>query len=279
MQINIPMVIPSSNLEAAFQRLSDKFPPDELSRKLQWLQEDIFDGMEEFDERLWEECISRLEAGEPVQYITGVADFYGLRLKIDHRALIPRPETEELVQWCVEICKAKGNTSPKVLDLCTGSGCIALAVKNLLPQSEVWGVDLSEGALALARENGDLLGLVVNWVQADVLGEWDFQPNSFDVIISNPPYITYEERGQMDDSVVEHEPEMALFVNQGDAAEFYANIASKAGDFLKKGGILLFELNSLQAGHIKLQVEQTSSRPSAIKKDMSGNERMLLVVF
>ncbi len=218
------------------------------------------------------EMVSRLKNHEPIQYILGETEFAGLRLKVTPPVLIPRPETEELVQWVTETGLA-GN--PYVIDIGTGSGCIALALKNIFPDALVRGVDVSDKALELARENAVLNALEVEFYKADILdweaGSW----RNFDVVISNPPYVRNSEREKMEANVLKYESEEALFVPDSDPLIFYRRIAEFAERYLNKSGLLFFEINE-GLGHEMLElVQQFGFQEATIRKDLFGKKRML----
>ena len=189
-----------------------------------------------------EKILTHLEAGEPIQYVVGEAWFYGLLFKVDRRVLIPRPETAELVDMIVDRyadCK-----DLNVLDLGTGSGCIAIALARNLKFAHVTGIDVSPGALAVARANAESLSVDVKLEEADMLS---YVPDvdEWDIIVSNPPYVTEREKGEMDKNVLDWEPETALFVPDSDPLKYYKGIAEVARRGLKKGGRLYLEINPL----------------------------------
>lgn len=191
--------------------------------------------------------VSRLLADEPIQYIFGNTDFYGLKLKVTPDTLIPRPETAELVDIIVGENKGK---DLRVIDLCTGSGCIALALARNLLFPEVTATDISDGALAVARENNTALHAGVRFVKADIL-KGEPAGGVYDIIVSNPPYIAEKERKAMEPNVLEHEPALALFVPDDDPLKFYRAVLDFAGDSLAPGGKIYFEINPLYADDLK----------------------------
>lgn len=215
----------------------------------------------------------RLLSGEPVQYVTGQADFYGLRLNVSPVVLIPRPETEELVEWVLE-AKERFNT-PKILDIGTGSGCIPLAIKHQWPTAEVWGVDLSPAALEVARENAKTLELDVNWQQLDILDReaWKKLP-VFDIIISNPPYIPHHEATLMPEDVITHEPHLALFVENDDPLVFYRTILQFARQQAAPASIVFFECNEFNAEEVAKLGEVSRFQNGELRRDMQAKWRM-----
>ncbi|RIH66423.1 peptide chain release factor N(5)-glutamine methyltransferase [Mariniphaga sediminis] len=218
------------------------------------------------------EIVARLKTYEPIQYILGHTEFFGLKLKVTPAVLIPRPETEELVQW---ITQTELPASPAILDIGTGSGCIALALKNQLPQATVDATDISDAALETAGENAALNGIDVGFFQADILRWEDFTWKMFDVIVSNPPYVRESEKEAMFPNVLKYEPESALFVHDNNPLLFYRRIAEFAQRYLQKNGRLFFEINENMGGEMKKMLSVHGFTGIGIKKDLFGKERML----
>ena len=223
--------------------------------------------------------LDRLVKHEPVQYVLGVADFCGLALEVGPGVLIPRPETEELVQW---ICDdLKGVTSSTIIDVCTGSGCIALALSHRFSGACVLATDLSEAALEVACRNACRLSLPVTFRQADALGENPFGDGvgaispMFDVVVSNPPYIRQCERADMDANVLDYEPEQALFVPDDSPLLFYEAIARAALERLKPGGALYFEINRSFGQQILAMLSSIGFTAPELRSDAYGNPRMV----
>lgn len=238
--------------------------------------------LSESDLLYFRSIVKRLQANEPMQYIFGDTEFYGLTMKCDSRALIPRPETEELVDWILEDVK-NGNPIEElqILDMCTGSGCIALALKSQLKNASVSAMDWSQEALDLTKENSQALKLELNIQKIDALSDfnsWDFKPASFDVWVSNPPYIPVKEKHLMESNVLDFEPEMALFVEDDSALIFYDHIGRAARLFLKHGGILYYELNENYAEETKQLMEEIGFISVEIKVDLQGKKRMLKAI-
>lgn len=211
-----------------------------------------------------QEWLHQLNEGVPYQYILNEAHFYGLTLYVDNNVLIPRPETEELVE------KALAFHPNMVLDLCSGSGCIALAIKHKLPKAEVTGLEWSEQALNVAKNNSEKLGLNVNWILDDMLNPVASY-GSYDMIVSNPPYVGEEE--QLSSQVHEHEPHMALY-SPGDDMKFYKKLKYWYQNHLADNGILLAEINQ-EKGDETASI--FSDYNAEILEDMSGNKRFLLL--
>lgn len=211
-----------------------------------------------------------LMEGEPVQYVLGRAEFSGRWFNVRPGVLIPRPETEELCAWITADSKASG--SPKMLDIGTGSGCIAITLQLDMPESKVTAWDISADALDVARENAQLLGANVNFVRQDALnakpeGEWD-------VIVSNPPYICEKEKKDMAVNVLEHEPHTALFVPDTDPLLFYRAITRLAVQTLSKGGRLYFEINPIYADDTCRMMRAEGMTAVELRSDMYGKQRM-----
>jgi release factor glutamine methyltransferase len=229
----------------------------------------------ESDLLFFRNVVKRLKSREPFQYILGETEFYNLKLKCDTRALIPRPETEELVDWVVQSLELKNNYT--IVDMCTGSGCIALALKSKLSISQILATDLSQDALALAKKNAMYLGLNVDLLEDNaLLNDSDiFENNSIDVIVSNPPYIPLKDKSQMEKNVLDFEPHMALFVSDETPLIFYRAIAEKAKILLKSNGLLFFELHEEYANSTKELVENLGFKNVEVKQDLQGKDRML----
>lgn len=212
----------------------------------------------------------RLTEGEPVQYVLGRAEFSGRWFNVRPGVLIPRPETEELCAWIT--ADSKASASPKVLDIGTGSGCIAITLQLDMPESKVTAWDISADALDVARENAQRLGANVNFVKQDALnakpeGEWD-------VIVSNPPYICEKEKKDMAVNVLEHEPHKALFVPDADPLLFYRAITRLAVQTLNKGGRLYFEINPIYADDTCHMMRAEGMTAVELRSDMYGKQRM-----
>ena len=237
------------------------------------LQKDI--RFSESDLLYFRSVVKRLQNQEPFQYIIGETFFYDLVIRCDERALIPRPETEELVEWIVE--SVGKNEMLEVLDVCTGSGCIALAIKSILKSSNVSATDISSEALALAKKNAMLLSLDVHFLQDNALvDDADiFTENSFDLIVSNPPYIPMKEKETMEKNVVDFEPHLALFVADESPLVFYKAIAEKALRLLKSDSLIFFELHESFAEKTKELVIALGFDEVEIKLDLQGKSRML----
>ena len=219
--------------------------------------------------------IDRLLTHEPIQYIFGETTFYGLRLKVTPDVLIPRPETEELVDMIVK--DAADRPDLRVLDVCTGSGCIAIALARNLRFPIVEAIDLSPKSLEIANDNIAATRTNVKTIQADAL-HLKPSPDSFDVIVSNPPYIADSERSTMDSNVIDHEPSMALFVPDSDPLIFYTAICSYAKTALSSGGRIYFELNPLYADRLASQMSADGWQEVSLYRDMQSAVRFLSAI-
>ncbi len=215
--------------------------------------------------------VERLLTHEPIQYILGTAHFYGLDFAVNPSVLIPRSETEELVDWIV---KENSIEKPAILDIGTGSGCIAITLKHQILYAHVEGWDISADALAVATLNASSIGVDVAFRQVDILSFDPSSANHFDIIASNPPYVRELEKQQMNNNVLDHEPHLALFVSDNDPLLFYRTIAQKAKVMLKPGGILYFEINEY-LGVEMLEMLTGLGYEATLKKDLQGKERMV----
>jgi release factor glutamine methyltransferase len=219
-----------------------------------------------------QKIVFRLKKFEPIQYILGETEFYGLKIKVNPSVLIPRPETEELVQW---ITQSKLPVNARILDIGTGSGCIALALKSLLKNAEVFGVDVSENALVVARQNAIENSLDVVFFQSDILNWKECEWKIYDVIVSNPPYIRESEKKQMHANVLEYEPSNALFVNDNDPLVFYRAISVFSKKYLAKNGKLFFEINENLGLEMNELLLEYGFRYIEMRKDINDKTRMV----
>lgn len=231
--------------------------------------------LSEFAKREIDGLVDRLLLGEPIQYVTGNARFYGMDFKVGPGVLIPRPETEELVDWIVD--DFKGRDDLRILDIGAGSGCIAIALVKTLPFSVVTSVDISDSALGYSRENGKALKAKVNFVKADMY-EWLPAPATLDIVVSNPPYIHPDEKADMEVRVKDFEPSEALFVTADDPIRPYKRIEEMARTGLKPGGYVYLELNPLFAGDVKAYYESHAWHEVEVRVDSYGKKRFLKAV-
>ena len=211
----------------------------------------------------------------PVQYVLHEAWFYGMKLYVDEHVLIPRPETEELVEWMLK--DAETNKQPiNILDIGTGSGCIPIALKKNMPAAEVWAVDINNEALLVAQRNADTQQTSITFQQADILNKpYPSVLPTFDVIVSNPPYIPLSDKTAMHPNVLQHEPHLALFVANEDPLLFYNAIVDFAQSHLNPGGSLYFEIHEAMGEEVKQQLTQKGFINVQVKKDMQGKDRMV----
>ena len=227
----------------------------------------------ERDSRL-ENALTRLAKGEPLQYVLGYSPFCGLNFKVDGRVLIPRPETAELVDWVA----ADAGECGRLLDIGTGSGCIAVTLAHRLLHWKVTGWDVSDGALEVARENSCMNGTDVEFRKVDILQAPALE-YALDVIVSNPPYVMEQERHDMENRVLSYEPHLALFVPDDDALRFYRAIAEFGRNALSKGGSLYFEINPLKASAMEEMLVSYGYHDVEIRLDIFGKERMIKAIL
>lgn len=224
--------------------------------------------------------LDELKTGKPIQYILGHTEFYGLTFKVNPSVLIPRPETEELVEWVISSVGSWRLAVGNLLDIGTGSGCIAISLKKNLPEVHVSAIDISPEALKTAKENAELNDVHVDFIHANILNEkFDIENSKFEIIISNPPYITLDDKKQMHTNVTDFEPHTALFVPENDPLIFYSAIADFALKNLEKGGLLFFETNENYGEQIVELLTNKSFKNIELRKDMSGRDRMIVAQF
>ena len=227
-------------------------------------------------ERNLEEIITRLQNGEPVQYVLGEADFAGRTFHVEPGVLIPRPETAELCQWIEEdVSSLKADERKQILDICTGSGCIAITLGLNIPNSEVTGWDISEDALRIAQGNVEMLkagNVRIEYQDALMLPK---AAEAADIIVSNPPYICEKEKADMEKNVLEHEPSIALFVPDEDPLKFYRAIAEYASSALKSEGALYFEINPIYEKETREMLQSLGFKDIETKEDAFGKKRMM----
>ncbi|MBM6806583.1 peptide chain release factor N(5)-glutamine methyltransferase [Bacteroides caecicola] len=220
------------------------------------------------------DILVRLARFEPIQYIIGKTEFCGLTLKVSSDVLIPRPETAELVDWIVSDCPQSGL---RVLDIGTGSGCIAITLAERMVEAEVSAWDISERALAVARENALHNNVRIAFSCMDVFNE-PTGTSVFDIIVSNPPYITESERAEMERNVLDYEPETALFVPDTDPLRFYRRIAHIGNQMLKPGGKLFFEINRAYGSETAAMLKYGGYSQVEVRSDSYGNARMIKAI-
>ena len=220
----------------------------------------------------WNEILEKLKRYIPIQYILGKTHFYGLEFEVNENVLIPRPETEELVDWIISNNSKSANL--KVLDIGTGSGCIAISLAKNLQGAHVSAVDVSEKALATAEKNAQNNQVKVNFIQKDILKTEDLK-QQFDIIVSNPPYVRNLEKEEIKQNVLDHEPHLALFVDDQNALIFYQKITELAQKNLSENGQLYFEINQYLGKEMMDLLEQKGFQQMELRKDIYGNNRMV----
>ena len=218
------------------------------------------------------EMLSRLQKNEPIQYIIGRETFCGMSFEVNPDVLIPRPETQELVRWIA--ADRRLSSACRILDIGTGSGCIAVSLAKLLPDAEIEAWDISGGALQVARRNAANNGVGASFRQVDVLAV-EPEEAEYDVIVSNPPYICEKEQADMEANVLGWEPHTALFVPDADPLLFYRRIATLATSMLRTGGTLYFEINRAYGEHTVRMLESLGYKQIELRKDDFGNDRMI----
>lgn len=218
----------------------------------------------------YQSVVSRLQNFEPLQYILGECEFYGLSLKVSPSCLIPRPETEELVHWILQ------HNFTKALDIGTGSACIPIALARH-KEAQITALDISSDALSIARENAKKNTVDIHFIEHNIFNDIDLK-TSFDLIVSNPPYVLESEKTLMNNNVLDYEPHLALFVSDNDALIYYKRIIDFSKVHLQKDGLLFLEINEQKSVEIRELLESNGFENVLIKKDMQGKNRMVKAV-
>jgi release factor glutamine methyltransferase len=265
-------LFPSEEIQSFFNILSEKYlnlsrieialnPEKEITKE---------------DSEKFQRALLRLKNHEPIQYIIGETEFYGLPFKVNNHTLIPRPETEELVEWILSEQKLTTHYSllTTILDIGTGSGCIAISLAKNLPNSKISALDISEEALKIARENAETNKVEVDFFQTDILTA-ETLPKKYNVIVSNPPYVRELEKKQMQQNVLKYEPDSALYVSNEDPLLFYRVISQLAKNHLQPNGKLFFEINEYLADELNDLLKNEGFKNIEIKKDIFGKDRMI----
>jgi release factor glutamine methyltransferase len=234
------------------------------------------------------DILNQLTTGKPIQYILGKTEFYGLTFYVNPSVLIPRPETEELVEWVLSSVSSFQLAVGSILDIGTGSGCIAISLKKNLPDFKVSAIDISADALRTAKENAELNKVEIKFIEADILKIKNQKSKSeinppvgglkFEIIISNPPYVTLHDKTQMHTNVTDFEPHTALFVPENDPLIFYKAIADFAACHLVQNGLLFFEINESYGKEIVELLTKKGFKNVELRKDMSGRDRMIQTI-
>lgn len=274
-------------------QLSGIYEPGEARNITEWVFEEVLlvkkhqirileKELSHIEQERLMEILERLKKEEPVQYVLDYTWFMGMKIKVNHNVLIPRPETEELVSLVTRHFDT--DKTLNIVDLGTGSGCIAIALKRALPRSNVWGIDLSETALALAQQNAAAQNTPIHFVHADLLRfnepgylKTIFEQTCFDIIVSNPPYVRLSEKNEMKPNVVQHEPHTALFVPDEDALIFYRNILQAARHILLPAGKLFFEINESLGAELQALCRNTGFAHTELYKDIQDKQRHMIV--
>jgi release factor glutamine methyltransferase len=241
------------------------------------LQPDL--AFSETELKTWSSILEQLKKEIPIQYILGVTHFYGLEFEVNSAVLIPRPETEELVDWIIQSrnfgTKLKAQHSKfKILDIGTGSGCIAIALAKNLPNAQVFALDVSEKALATAKKNAEKNQVQLTFIHQSILETVDLA-QEFDIIVSNPPYVRELEKLEIKNNVLDNEPHLALFVEDNDALIFYRKIAQLAQKNLNPKGQLYFEINQYLGKETLNLLLEMGFKNSVLRQDIYGNDRMI----
>ncbi len=268
------------------QKLKDLFDTDEtdalfamvIDEVLNYSRADIVLKKEDeiplaYQSRL-EEIVSQLQQEIPIQYIFEKAYFYGYEFKVSPATLIPRRETEELVEWVLSEMNLQPKKNWRVLDIGTGSGCIPITIKKEFPLAEVFAIDVSVDALTIAQENAKNLDAKVTFIKQNILTTEDLE--SYDMIISNPPYVRNLEKAEIKNNVLHYEPHLALFVEDNDPLIFYRKITQLAHKSLTENGMLFFEINQYLGNEMKEMVSEYFNTVE-LRKDLQGNERMMKI--
>lgn len=219
-------------------------------------------------------CVKDLLKQKPIQYVLGKTEFFGLPFIVNSKVLIPRPETEELVDWVIQDCKLKKDL--KIIDLGTGSGCIAITLKKSLPSSEITAIDVSDFALEVAAANADLNSASIQFERFDLLDLDNWKRDTvYDVIVSNPPYVRQQEKLEMKKNVLDYEPDIALFVDDADPLVYYRAIIGFANKYLVEGGGLYCEINQYLHEEVENLFNDSGFEYVNLKKDFKNNFRFL----
>jgi release factor glutamine methyltransferase len=219
--------------------------------------------------------LSKLKKEIPIQYILGETEFFDLKFKVNNKVLIPRPETEELIEWVLKNSKLKTqNSKLNILDIGTGSGCIAISLAKNLPNAEVYAIDISSEAIKIAQKNAEINKVSVNFIETDILKIEELQ-YTFDIIVSNPPYVRELEKEKMHQNVLANEPHLALFVENDNPLLFYDKIADLAKSYLTKNGNLYFEINQYLGKETVDLLKSKGFNTIELKKDLFDVDRMI----
>ncbi len=270
-------IFPKNEIDSFFYMLSDTY----LHLKKVDIALDPNLNISSSNEKEFNSALAKLKKEEPIQYIIGETEFYDLPFKVDKNVLIPRPETEELVKWIIDEVKSQkskvksySGNKLKILDIGTGSGCIAISLAKHLPNAKIWALDVSDKALAIAKKNATLNNTEIHFLTQNILTAIQL-PKKMDIIVSNPPYVRELEKNEIKNNVLQHEPHLALFVKDKNALIFYDKIADLAKENLNKKGQLYFEINQYLAKETTALLKNKGFKNIELRKDIFGNNRML----
>jgi release factor glutamine methyltransferase len=261
---------PSEEIQSFFSILSEKhlgMSRLELSLKSEMILSEVIS-------KKYIEALKRLQTHEPIQYIIGETEFYGLLFKVNKHTLIPRPETEELVDWIITESKTQYPEPSTILDIGTGSGCIAISLAKNILGSRVAAIDFSKDALDVAEHNASLNNVDIDFIRMDILKALEL-PTQYDVIVSNPPYVRNLEKEKMQRNVLNFEPDSALFVSDESPLVFYKKIAGLANNHLAPHGLLYFEINEYFSEDMVIMLKEFNFKDITVKTDFFGKERMI----
>jgi release factor glutamine methyltransferase len=225
----------------------------------------------------WNAILKQLQQEIPIQYILGSTSFYGLVFEVNENVLIPRPETEELVDWIISNLKIQQAKNLRILDIGTGSGCIAISLAKNIQTAQVFAIDVSEKALTTAQKNANRNEVDVTFIHQSILETEDLN-QQFDIIVSNPPYVRNLEKTEIKKNVLAHEPHLALFVEDNDALVFYRKIATLAQKNLKENGQLYFEINQYLGKEMISLLVSPDFKDVELRQDIYGNDRMIRAI-
>lgn len=268
------------------QSLAEKYPSEEIHSFFYILTEKLLQlsrlqvaldpekNLSEKQIKAFKNAIEQLQQYKPIQYIAGETQFYSLPFLVNKHTLIPRPETEELVEWIIEDNQNSKNKTTKLLDIGTGSGCISISLAKNLKYADVSALDISDEALKIAQKNAGINGVKVSFFQDDIL-KTETLPDTYNIIVSNPPYVRQLEKKSMQPNVLKFEPDLALFVEDNDPLLFYRKIAQLAKKYLTANGLLYFEINEYLSEDLVKLLEQEDYQEIVIRKDLFGKDRMI----
>ncbi len=275
------------------QELDALYHPNEVTNFFNWLIEHYLRlkpldmimnpeyAVSKSEEQPLFEALGQLKLNKPIQYIIGSTEFYGLKFLVNKHTLIPRPETEELVSQIIsDYSSHTHNSTIKILDIGTGTGCIAVTLAKQLSNTQVTAIDISEDALKIAMKNAELNEVNISFIKENILdyGDLTLDQSPFDLIVSNPPYVRNSEKSEIQPNVLDHEPHLALFVEDNDPLVFYRSICEYALDHLKPKGTMYFEINEYLGIDMVELVTSYEFETIELIKDMSGKDRMLKAV-